>query len=48
MIDLRAQVRPDERRLVYGAAVTLFGILTGHALLEIGRASCRERVYTKV
>lgn len=37
MIDLRVHVRPAERRLVYGATVTLFGILTGHALLETAR-----------
>lgn len=37
MIDLRANVRPEERRLVYGATVTLFGVLAGHALLETAR-----------
>lgn len=37
MIELRATVRPDERRLVLGATVTLFGILMGHALLETAR-----------
>jgi len=37
MIDLRVSVRPEERRLVFGATITLFGILTGHALLETAR-----------
>ena len=37
MIALRGTIRPGEHRLVLGATVTLFGILTGHALLETAR-----------
>jgi AAA family ATP:ADP antiporter len=37
MINLKATVRPEERRLVFGATITLFGILAGHALLETAR-----------
>ena len=37
MIHLKATVRPAERRLVFGATITLFGILAGHALLETAR-----------
>ncbi len=37
MLALIARVRPDERRDVLGAFLTLFGFMTGHALLETAR-----------
>ncbi|MDH3284156.1 MAG: hypothetical protein OEQ13_05410 [Acidobacteriota bacterium] len=37
LLSLVARVRPDERRDVLGALLTLFGFMTGHALLETAR-----------
>ncbi len=37
VLGLVARVRPDERRDVVGAFLTLFGFMTGHALLETAR-----------
>jgi len=37
LLSLVARVRPDERREVAGAFLTLFGFMTGHALLETAR-----------
>jgi len=37
LLGLVARVRPDERRNVAGAFFTLFGFMTGHAILETAR-----------
>jgi ATP:ADP antiporter, AAA family len=37
MIHPLRSIRPEERRAVYGAFVTLWGILAGHSLLETAR-----------
>ena len=37
LLALVARVRPDERRDVLGAFLTLLGFMTGHALLETAR-----------